>query len=258
MFIATEFIYDGIYSGTFGLKIADFDNSALNETTYVVPNIETAKSVKSNKFYYQDIKYDAPPTHEFSVVSETAILESTLRDILNWINARKGFKELVVLQQGLNEIRYNCIFTVSSLIYHRGDCIGLNLIATFDSPYHYGTPIEKNIFGNGSPEIIEIFNSSDNIDEYTYPTVEFDSSDGSITIVNLTDDATREFRFTDVVANSLYRIDNQLKIITGEGNNLLSKFSKKWLRLRRGTNRISVTVNGAATIICPQLVKITF
>ncbi len=70
MLTATEFTYDGVYSEKYGLKIATFDGAALEETSYIVPTIEVAKSATSNKFHYLDRTYDSPPTFNFSVVSE--------------------------------------------------------------------------------------------------------------------------------------------------------------------------------------------
>lgn len=258
MFTATEFTYDGIYSGTYGLKIASFNSDVMEEASYVVPNINMAKSANSQRFFYLDETLDSPPTYEFSVVSESTIHETTLRDILKWLDSKKGFRELMIMQPSYDGITYRCVFSVTSIIYHSGHCVGLNLLATFDSPYQYGIPIEVNIFGDGTPQDIRIFNDSDNVGEYTYPKVEFDTSDGKISIVNTTDDKSREFKLDGLNKNTTYTVDNELKIITGEGSDLLSKFSKKWLRLRRGTNYLRVTVNGTATITCPQYVKISF
>lgn len=112
--------------------------------------------------------------------------------------------------------------------------------------------------GDGTKKEIVILNDSDIVDEYTYPHVEFETNDGSISIINLTDDPARDFKFDGLEPQKTYSVDNELKIISGDGRNLLSKFSKKWLRLRRGSNRLAVTVNGTVTITCPQYVKISF
>lgn len=258
MLTATEFVYDGVFSAKFGLKIASFDSSPLEETSYVVPNIGFVKSAKSNRFHYLSKTLESPPSFEFSIVSETAIHEEILREILIWLDSRSGFKPLIFMQNGFNDLKYNCIFTVSSLIYHRGNCVGLRVTATFDSKYVYGTPIEVIVFGDGTEKAVDLFNGSDNIDEYIYPIVEFDTTDGNISIINATDDKTREFAFTGLNPNTTYSVDNELKIITGEGTNLLSKFSKKWLRVMRGQNRLLIKVNGAAMITCPRKVKISF
>ena len=258
MFNATEFIYDGIYSGQYGLKIASFNSSVIEETSYVVPSVVVGKSATSKKFHYLDITYDSPPTYDFSVLSEDYITSEMSREILTWLDSRKGFRPLVIMQTGLDELTYNCIFTVSSMIYHAGRCIGFNLSATFDSLYVKGRPIEVTVFGDGNTKYVDLYNDSDNIDEYIYPDVEFDTADGDIYIVNTTDDKEREFEFRGLSPNSLYKVDNELKIITGAGKDLLSKFSKKWLRVLRGKNHLKVRVNGVVTISCPRYVKISF
>ncbi len=258
MFTATEFFYDGICSAKYGLKIASLNNSVTEETAYLTPNIAVSKSQKSNKFHYLNITYDSPPTFNFSVASESPIHNSSLREILNWLDARHSFKPFVVMQQGYQDLTYYCIFSVTEIIYHAGNVVGFNLSATFNSNYVEGPPIEHIVFSNGEEKIIELFNDSDNIEEYIYPVVEFDTTDGKISITNLTDDETREFLFENLNANTRYIVDNELKIIEGDGNNLLSKFSKKWLRILRGKNKIRVRVNGVATIRCPRYIKISF
>lgn len=259
MFNATGFIYDGVYSEQYGLKIASFNNNVLEDTSYPVPNVVVGKAPKAKRYHYMDLVYDSPPTHDFTVVSEETICEELLREILSWLDSRKGFKPLVIMQQGLDHLTYNCIFNVTSLIYHAGECVGLNLSATFDSLYVIGNLNKITVTGDGnSVKNITIYNDSDNIDEYIYPMVEFNTSDGAISIINTTDDAIREFAFEGVIPNALYKVDNELKIITGDGDDLLNKFSKKWMRLLRGKNNISVRINGTVTISCPQYIKISF
>lgn len=258
MLTATEFIYDGVCSAKYGLKIASFDGSVLEETPYIVPNIAVAKAAASKKFHYLDRTYDSPPTFDFSIVSEESIHEEILREVLIWLDARRGFKPFIVMQQGFDDLTYNCIFTVTSLIYHAGYCVGLNLSATFDSNYVLGKPIEIILFGNGEPQDVDMYNDSDNIDTYIFPKVEFDTSDGAVSIINTTDDRVREFAFSGLNPNTQYVVDNELKIITGEGRNLLEKFTKNWLRILRGKNRLRVRINGAITITCPRYIKISF
>lgn len=258
MLTATEFTYDGVFSSEYGLKIATFDGATLEETSYIVPNIEVAKSATSQKFYYIDKTYDSPPEFEFAVVSEGAIHGEMLREILLWLDARKGYKPLVVFQPGLDEFTYNCIFSVNNLIYHAGCCVGLRLTATFDSNYVSGKPIVLQLSGNGEEQDAVLYNDSDNVDAYIYPKVEFSSIDGALSVINLTDDEVRKFEFSELIPNAKYTIDNELKIISGDGKNLLEKFNKRWFRVLRGKNQLKIRVNGSLTITCPKYVKINF
>lgn len=258
MFTATDFFYDGICSAQYGLKIASFNNSVVDETSYFTPNIVVSKSSKSNRFHCMDITYNDPPVYNFTIVSEGIIHDTTLREILMWLDARQSFKPLIIMQQGYENLKYNCIFTVTEIIYHAGNAIGFNLQATFNSRYIEGEPIEKTVFSNGEEKTICIFNDSDNIEEYIYPIVEFDTVDGEISITNETDNPNRKFLFEGLNANTEYVVNNELKTIEGEGGDLLSKFNKKWLRILRGKNEIKIKVNGVATIRCPRYIRIKF
>lgn len=264
MFKATDFTYDGIYSAVYGLKIATINGSVVNKTTYIVPTITTAKPAKSKKFYYQDITYSSPPTFEFSVLSEEPIPDLMQREILTWLDSRKGFKPLVIHQPEFEDYTYNCIFTISNIIYHAERCIGFTLKATFDSAYQYGKPTVKTITGTGNVQKVEIFNRSDVSEEYIYPTMTFKSSgyfntNCNISIINESDDTSREFKFDGVALNAEIAVDNELKIITSDStSNLLSKFNRKWLRLKKGKNVLSIRVNGTVKITCPNYIKIRF
>ena len=267
MFTATDFTYDNVFSGIYGLKIASFDSSVVTETTYVTPSINFVKPAKSKKFYFMDSKYDETPTFEFSIVCESHIPEIMQREILLWLDNRRGFKPLIIHQPDLNEYVYQCIFNVTSIIYHAGSCVGFNLQAIFDSPYHYKETILHNLTGTGSSQELIVYNNSDIIDDYIYPSVTFTPKNYfdetcSISIVNKTDDpaGTREFKFVGTALNGTVSVDNELKIIRADmGKDLLSKFiGKKWLRLVKGKNILNVKLNGQFSISFPTYAKIRF
>lgn len=277
MFKATEFFYDGIASAQYGLKIASFDDSPTAETAYVSGEVALSKAAKSPRYYYLDTKYETPPEFEFSVISELPIPQTLLSEILVWLDARRGFKPLVIMQPGYEDLTYNCIFNVTNLLYHGGDCVGLSLRAQFDSNYVFGTPTTISHKGDGTACNVVLFNRSDNIDHYVYPTVKFtvanpggtksEDPDGEkeeerydVKIINKTDDVNRVFLFHALGATE-YTIDNELRIIRSDidGNNLLEQFEgMKWLRMLRGKNEFEITINGTITITCPKCIKISF
>lgn len=287
MFRATDFMYDGVFSGEYGLKIASLDNGSIEETTYITPTITMKKPANAKKFYYMGTKYDEAPSYEFSVFSEVPISDLMQREILCWLDNRKGFKPLIIFQEGLDDYVYNCIFNVTKLIYHAGNCVGFGLKAIFDSPYCYGDSssyrIAANAEGDEENTLIKeliIYNNCDD-EDYVYPTLEFtvpnsnaftsNAKEYLITIVNETDDATRVFKFQKPDIDELtIRVDNELKIITAtkpdtsgvarnEPGDYLKLFEDmKWLRLCRGENVLKIKINGTATITVPQYTKIRF
>lgn len=263
MLNATDFTYDGVFSGVYGLQIASMNDSVVEETSYVTPTITTVKPSKAKRFYYMDSKYEETPTFEFSIISANTIPDLVQRDILRWLDNRKGFKTLIIHQPEFDSYTYNCIFSVTSIIYHAGCCIGFNLRAMFDSPYHYAASKKIRVTGSGTVQDITVYNNSDIIDDYVYPTVKFKlNSNGSLIIYNKTDDAAcaRGFKFTNIAANTQITVDNELKIISSNTSaDYLDKFDgKKWLRLVRGKNVLQIQVNGEVEITFPQYIKIRF
>ena len=280
MFSAAYFTYDGIYSGQYGLRIATFDTSAMQETTQTVPTINTIKSANSKRFYLAGVQQKDAPTFQFSLVSELPIDIYNRIDILSWLDGRASFKPLIIHQNDYNDLTFNCVFVVNSIRYFKDNCIGFTVTATFDSPYQKLPSIKKTVTSDGVEQTITIINNSDIKDEYIYPTVTFTAkkslgSGEQITIQNVTDDAggTRKFYFKNLldasdVGGITVNVDNELKKITAnKGGHLLQNFcymdgakmsNKNWLRLRKGENILNININGTVTIDCPQYIKIGF
>lgn len=262
MLSATDFTYDGVFSGVYGVQIASLNDSVVEETAYITPTMTMVKPSKAKKFYYMSSKYEEAPTFEFSIISENTIPDLVQRRILLWLDNRKGFKPLVIHQPEFETYTYNCIFNVTSIIYHAGRCIGFNLKATFDSPYHYEKPKTVEILdSDGAEQEVILYNNSDIDDDYIYPIVTFKlEEEGDVEIYNDTDDSSRGFIFKGVAANSEVTVDNETKIITSEKkDDYLSKFDGlKWLRLVRGKNVLRIKIKGAVKITCPQYAKIRF
>ena len=260
MFNATYFIYNGTLSALYGLKIASFDGSnSPQETAIFSPNITTAKAKNMRRFYSSSIDFDSPPEMNFSVVSETVINNIAKREILAWLTSGNDFKKLEIMENDGESYYYMCKFSQISEITVGGFCVGFNLVATLDSYYQYGKSTVATLEdGEHNEAVLNIINKSDINDDYVYPAVSFKLSAGNtIKIVNITDDDTRVFEFVGVPENTTITVDNDLKIIDGQGV-LLSNFNKNWLRLKKGTNVLKITGNGSVTITCPQLMLVGF
>ena len=270
MFTASNFTYDGVYSEQYGLKIASLEANTLERTPYVSPTISTAKPTGIQRFSYQGMSYDTAPSYQFQVISEEPIDSLRQAEILSWIEGRKGYKKLIIHQNGLDEFYYKCIFTIQEIIYFAGHCIGFTVTANFDSPYMYGKPSTVTVTSNGAQEeTITILNKTKIKEEYTSPIVEFTSTnyitsgsdnDVNVIITNQTDDTERHFLFKGAPLNNNTTVDNETKIITGTtGKDFLLYFpERKWLRLKPGRNTIKISINGQVKITCPHYEKIRF
>jgi len=268
MLTATTFTYDGVYSGQYGMIIAEINTENIQETTPFAPVIRTTKTPKAKRFSFAGIEYEEMPRFQISFMCEEPIPDLIRREILTWLVARNGFKKLQIHQPEYDDYLYNCIFEETRIIFISGACHGFILTATFDSPYCYGRPRKKIIKSDGTEEVeVILINESDMPDEYVYPFVKFKANgfiDGkSISIVNSSDiaDPHRAFEFTDDITPELEEIevDNELKIITSNiPGDHLGKFNKNWLRLIRGPNKLKIRIDGECTVECPQYVKIGF
>lgn len=255
MFNATYFWYDGQWSGTWSLQIADFDSSFVRETDAFSPTLSLLKVPEQFRFFHGGIDYDTTPSCEFSVVSEEAIPGAVRSVILSWLIGKKEFKPLY-FENGDNELfTYYCVFTSAKTIWVNGQCHGFRLTAQFDSPFARGTATEVTV-GAGTHEI-RIENRSD-VDGYTYPCVKF--TGGGVDIVNKTDDAARHFTFSGLGSTEEVTVDNETKHISSNlGGEKLSNFtSKNWLRLRKGYNTLKIVAEGEVTITCPYYAMIGY
>lgn len=288
MFNAMYFTYDGVYSGTYGLAIADFNDDTITETQAFSPTLNTIKPPHLPRFIHNGITYDQTPQFSLTVISEVEIPDFIRREILSWLVGRKEFKTLQIHQPDLEDYFYKCVFTESEIIYINGRCHGFRLTANLDSPYAYGKgTVEKLESGDG--DVYYIYNKSDIVDGYVYPTIEFTVGDSRLTgnevavswasnqhslkdpvsgtpcesydicITNMTDDTNRHFILAGLVDGETITIDNEIRHISSNINaERLSHFNKNWLRLRPGKNELKVEINGTGEIRCPAYIMIGF
>jgi len=266
MLKATTFTYDGKFSGTYGLKIASIDTENIQDTAPFNFTIHAAKTRKQKRFSFAGIENEEMPTFEFSVISETPIPDVIRRELLRWLVGRNGFRKLQFHQSDYQDVEFNCIFAQSGLKFINGECHGINLTATFDSPYAYGKSNKKTIASNGANwETIKLINNSDIVDDYIYPIVKFRANGlvdyKSISINNTSDPANphRTFEFGYTMPSEEITINNELRIISSSiGGDKLGLFNYHWFRLVHGVNEVRIRINGTCTIEWPTLVKIGF
>lgn len=256
MFNATYFTYDGIYSGDYGIQIASLESDNIETTSVFAPTLSLSKGARSKRFFYSGIQYEDSPEYQFSILSEREIPDTERRKILSWLVGRKEFKKLRIHQQEFDDVYFNCIFTAADIVYVRGRCFGFTVTAKFDSPYCYGKPTKKTITCTaGTPAALTIYNKSDVLDDYVYPTITFSEN---VSIRNITD-GSRVTSYSGVKSLETITIDGELKIVNSNlGGDKLSNFNLNWLRLKPGKNELEITGQGEVTITCPQYLLLGF
>lgn len=253
---AMYFTYDGKWSGTYGLQIADFDSNVIKEADAFSPTLSLQKVPGSLRFFHGGVEYDSAPTCEFSVLSEQELTGDMRSVILSWLIGRKQFKPMRFEDGDNDDYIYYCVFTSSKTIWINGRCHGFRLTAQFDSPFARGTATTVTV--HAGTHTVQLRNRSDIMDDYTYPIVEF--TGGAVDIVNTTDDPQRHFTFADLAPTEVITVDNEVRHISSSiGGEKLSNFtSKNWLRLRSGVNTLEIVATGDVTITCPYYAMIGY
>lgn len=195
--------------------------------------------------------------------------------IRSWLESPKRPTEL---RMPLNEDElttyYYGLFTNVQPYIIDGDCYGLTLEFTCDSPYGYSEEqvLSYEIDGSSSEIQDEYMNISAELNEYTTPIVTIYSSntfgsDESLSITNNSDD-NQEMTVTLPEGLSSIKIDCDKKIVTDENGNLVSmdkiginnpitdqfnlisteSYLFYWFSLIPGNNEITITPSNSNTI----------
>ena len=246
-FYSSNFIYDGIISSEYGLRISTFGGE---EENFSLANVEliTQSIYRKPKVFLLGINQtpvlEIPIT--ITVPQELSAEETSV--ISRWLFGQMGYKVLQILQPDMQYIYFNCIFTEPEIIKIGNITRGFNAVITCDSPYAWEyskaityayNPNNFIVFDN-----IKINNTSDNPD-YTYPTVSFTMNKfgGYLNITN-TSDSNRVFRFYDLLPNEVIEINNDLQTITSStGQNRIENFNYYWFRYIPNLNEFIIEGN---------------
>lgn len=266
MFNATYFTYDGVYSGIYGLRIASFNGSGgAEETSILTPTLSTLKTSRAKRFLYSGIKYEDAPEFSFSIVSDDVLSDIARREILLWLTGKPGFRKLHIHQPDLEQYYYKCVFTNISSIFVSGHCVGFTVSARFDSIYGYGENKKHQALVSAvsfeddtqAGTTIRVVNDTDVVDGYVYPIIKIipvnvGEKISKIAIRNNTDTSGDWMEIDLPEINSEEAcgviIDNEIKNIKYEDKTMLKRFSKHWVRLKRGVNVLEVKTDVATNI----------
>ena len=261
----TEFTFDGIASRQYNLLICSFDNSKSGSAT-AGSHIEftTFKAPNSNKWVKTGSAYSEQLTFTFSICkmncassSNDPFTERELAFLLRWL-VRKDYKYLQFIQEGYENIYYNCQINAEK---HEigGKCYGLTLTVLCDAPFGWSDPITTTISSSSATKV-RLYDNSDEIG-ILYPNMIIHSNAGTeknpqdITISNALTGS--EMRIKNCVEGEKITIqDMQINStecyeasegIDYEGNHstFFNDFNWKWLSIGntfdRRVNEITVT-----------------
>lgn len=253
-----HFTYADVSSREYNLWFAHCDTSdyaSINGTTKPV----TVFSSRGNRQYLVADSYKDSAVSidvEFLTDDDRALSPREMRDIERWLfNRKKYYKLYVDIADDCNEESYqiidgiesryyfNCRFTNPSKIYGNGGIVGYKARMECDSYMMWQDAITKTFSINGtaalSSKIIDLDVGTD-VDEYIYPkvTITMASAGGNITIINNTDDTSRQTTFKSLTGSITFTMNGNLNYISG--SNYLKFYNRNFIRLIPGVNRIAI------------------
>ena len=259
-FYGNRFIFDGVPCEQFGLILYDVGSAKHSATSFASNSdfMEDRITTRYDPLFY-GVKRNGQLTFTMTFgldphkVGEGLYFDRwDMEKIASWLTGKDGYRWLIIGDQDESYFRYRCRISdlkiVEAGIYPQ--CMSCSV--SCDSPYAY---MPEQVFSytiSGTEEIL--FRNRSTHNGFYRPELEIaiDGTD-SFSIVNQSD-ANRELAFSDIPAaysHATIRIDNQNQIITSStGDNLYPFFNKRFFRLVRGDNHLTVTGTGTLKIIC--------
>ena len=244
MFYGLDFIYNGIPSDNFGLKVVNFDSGQMDDMTAVSYDIEEQKVRRRPVPYFFGVEQNEKLKFTLTIAREE-ILDRYDKSVINKWLFNKQYNDLKIIQPDLNGVVYRCILTNPQQTQFGNLAYALKFDVICDAPYGYTEEI-TNTYSITGTQTISHYSPSANRD-YLYPKliITLGSTTTSFSITNTTDN-NRIFSFSGVGASQTITVNNDLGIITATGNASMSNFNKKWFRLLPEYN--SLSISGSATV----------
>jgi phage-related protein len=244
-FWGKTFIYDGVDSSYYDLKIVNFDTGTKDSDAGSTsePQLKWIRR-RTRAFSYGSIQNQSVSI-EMTIGREDIIYGDDRNLIESWL-LRKKFLPLQIMQDDLSYVVFNVQFTKAENKYIGNLQRGMTLHGVADSPFGFTSPkTYTKTFTSGGIENYSwnLFIDSADVDDYIYPSMVFVTNGlgTSFQLINSSDD-NRTFLFTGLQSNEIMTVDNDLKLLSSNTGLLRSTnfIGKNWFRLKSGVNALNV------------------
>lgn len=259
-FYGDRFIFDGVPCEEFGLMLYNVGSTQQNATTFA----SNSDFVEDRIFRrYDSLFYGTSQNGQLSFSLVFGLDPDKVNvglyfdrydfeKIASWLTGRDGYKWLQIGDDTEGYFRYYCKISDLKVIQAGLYPQCYSCTVTCNSPFAF-MPEKTFSYDIANSETI-IFHNRSTSNMYYYPKVELVLGGcTNFSIVNKTDN-NRETALTDIPAAyavATVTFDNQNQILTSShGDNLYPCFNKKFFRLVRGDNVLSVTGTGTLRLIC--------
>jgi phage-related protein len=246
-FYGNSFIYDGIQSEVYDLRIFAFDSSNPSSgTAGGESSIYEKWLYRKEKPYFYGRYFQTPLEFDLTVGSFNYIDGITRNAIESWLLSSATYKPLRIVEDDIAENVFNAIITRSTHQFVGNLAYALTIHVRCDSPFaEYTPPVLTKIYADAIMSDSFVYINSSVYNGYNRPTITFTmgSTPTYFSLIN-TSDSSREFRFDNLTAGETITVDNDKGIITsslGSSTLRLNKFNKNFFRLVQGVNSLVLT-----------------
>jgi len=243
MYFGRAFIFDGIPSETYDLRILNFDTGGQNNSNAIGETTLHQKWIYNRRSPYL---FGASQTSalkiNLTVGSFDTLSGIDSSKISKWLLGKSEYLKLRICQDDLENVYFNVFFTSAENVFFGNVQKGLLLHGICDAPWAWESEKTLTPTLTGDFTSVSFYNDSDD-SGYLYPAVMFTmNAGGDFEIINTTD-SDRSFLFEDLDAGETITVDCDKQIITTDIKDIyrLSNFNKNFFRLLPGTNELTLT-----------------
>jgi hypothetical protein len=244
-FWGQSFIFDGIPSENYGLRILDFKSSGTSEGN-AGSDVEILEKriFRKSKSYHFGNYFNKGLEFELTVGSFNPLTGVDRSVIEGWLLGRGSYLKLQIVEDDIADCYLDTIFTSATNYYVGNVQQGVTLKGISNSPWFYTFPqtLTYNFAGNEIKNFYFDFYNSSADQSYLFPEVEFTlNSIGNSMSISNANDSNREFLFSSVLPGETITVNNLLQtIVSSTGLLRLTNFNKNWLRFVKGRNYLHV------------------
>lgn len=231
-----EFSFDNINCSEYGLKLFTIGGSGGGSVSGGAEmTLYTDKPARGYKFNLLGVSEEEPLTFDLSFGTTQPMTRNEISKIQKWLFGHKTYKKLTIIQEDMTKVHYNCILTDSEIELFGNRPMLITCKVICDSPFAW----EDEVTYSYNQTSITHDNTSD-INDYTYPKIEFTATSSTVSIVNLSNQG-RTTEFTNLTVGEIITLDNERQILTSsKGLKRLKNFNKNWFELVPNENIIRV------------------
>jgi phage-related protein len=242
LFYGAEFVYGGVSSVNYDLRIMNFGSSEGDSNAGGDVSIISDWIVRRPKAFYFGRSQNTPLEFDFTVGSFNPVPGWMRSKIENWLIGSMNYMPLQIIQDDIQIVTYNVIITKATNKYIGNLNYAINLHAYCDAPWGFEslkTFTKSYVLVGVKNETFNFYNGSDNPD-YLYPSISFtlDFLGTDFTLTNNSE--VRSSIFTGLSTGETITIDDKFQITSSTGLHRMSNFNKKFFRLLPGMNSITI------------------